>query len=631
MSVTAKSVVFDVIDNHGDSNYLGMRRIEFKNNGVLIALTSSDFTHYATNESNVSYDAQDIFDTSRSKTGSHLNGYLSLSTGGNNLRWIVVFNTEQTFDEIVINNHHNFGGSTTRGANNVKITISDDSITDTTYDAAVANSQVLNNTSWPEHAAVDAADDQTVWWADAIWRSAEDSLSVNARAQWNGWEAGSTWVIDDVSGVGKMWRCLSDGVSMERTFPIGGTLRYSWYGEAASNEGIRVYVNSVLQNTNTSGGGGTDSVTIADGDTVEIRSYVDSGECGVYAMELENTGYTLEYHEDFEEYTVGDSPVTYGWTEVTGTAFKVYNSEGGQRIGHDAGTPQSIEKTFATGGTFLYDWQCDSADEYVKVYVEDVLQKTHIGGSIRSGYDGVTVGNGETVKIEIDTLDDNAWVDNLWLVSPPAVAIDAAPESVESATEAEQVNVPDAAVELAIDSAESATEAEQAAIPADWTGDDFESYSDSDLASGLLGWLTGSVSPRVFTEGATKVMGYALNSGLPANVWMSRPMDSDGQLNYDWMADTASEYVRVYIDDVLQKTHTNGGGGVFTSDAIAVVKGDVVRFSFETGADDAAIDNLSIVPGQDYALTVDDSESESQCQNVNMYLTRPVERTAHFW
>ncbi len=165
--VTAKSVVFDIADSWGASP-VQVRAIEFWYQGSRIDLLEADFTAYATSKisTNGWYNPEHAFDTSKTKTGgwntSDSPEWAANSTSTNQ-RLIVVFDIAQTFDEIVINNSHLIGGSTTRGARNVKITYSPDSIYDTTYDASVSNGVELNNTEWPEHIASDSADDQTVW------------------------------------------------------------------------------------------------------------------------------------------------------------------------------------------------------------------------------------------------------------------------------------------------------------------------------------------------------------------------------------------------------------------------------------------------------------------------------------
>jgi hypothetical protein len=161
-----KSVVFDIPDYYDGGTFMGIRSIEFKNGGTLIALTESDFTAYHTSAlSEIDTTAAKAFDTTLSKSGLSTTGtsWVSGISETSDQRIIVVFDTEQTFDEIVINNYHTEGTQTNHGVKNVKITASTDSISDTTYNAAISNSTVLNDTIWPEHNLTDGADDQIVW------------------------------------------------------------------------------------------------------------------------------------------------------------------------------------------------------------------------------------------------------------------------------------------------------------------------------------------------------------------------------------------------------------------------------------------------------------------------------------
>jgi hypothetical protein len=159
--IEARSVIFDILNNWA-SGFMGVRSIEFKLGGVTIANASP--TAYATSTGSSSLEPEFAFDTTLPKTGDDVNNSWRTPFGKvSNQRLIVVFDSETNFDEIVINNGHDFGGSTDRGAKITKITVSTDAITDTTYNAPVSNSTVLNNTEWPQHIASDVVDDQTVW------------------------------------------------------------------------------------------------------------------------------------------------------------------------------------------------------------------------------------------------------------------------------------------------------------------------------------------------------------------------------------------------------------------------------------------------------------------------------------
>jgi hypothetical protein len=162
--VTARSVIFDIADNWGDGSWMGIRSIEFKLNGSVIALTPSDFAAYG-NQHSSGYGVANAFDTTKPKSGG-VNGNAWQVNASSNTRIIVVFNAEQSFDEIVINNFYSSShGDGARGARNVRITRSPDEVTDTTYNAAVSNGTVLNDAEWPM--ATGTEQDQTVWVASA--------------------------------------------------------------------------------------------------------------------------------------------------------------------------------------------------------------------------------------------------------------------------------------------------------------------------------------------------------------------------------------------------------------------------------------------------------------------------------
>jgi len=165
MSYTAKSVILDMADNHGSIQVMGLRSVDFWFEGSKITLESglevSDFTSYGTTN-NPPFSVGNVFNTSLSKIGTHTGtGWLSGFEGGSvNQRLICVFNFPITFDEIRINNIHESGASTDAGAKNVVITISDDVITDTTYNAAISNSEIIFDGQFDEHVALDVEDEQ---------------------------------------------------------------------------------------------------------------------------------------------------------------------------------------------------------------------------------------------------------------------------------------------------------------------------------------------------------------------------------------------------------------------------------------------------------------------------------------
>ena len=162
-SVEVKSVVIDITDNQGDPYFVGIRSVEFKLQGSIISLGSSDFTSYSSSIAGTAYLSEYAFDTSKSKTGSQVsNAWLSGSGSEENARLVCVFNELQRFDEIVINNHHDNGSSVERGAKNVKIYISSDTITSTMYGEVIPSSDLIFDGQLDPHVVLNVIDDQSL-------------------------------------------------------------------------------------------------------------------------------------------------------------------------------------------------------------------------------------------------------------------------------------------------------------------------------------------------------------------------------------------------------------------------------------------------------------------------------------
>lgn len=155
-----KSVILDCADNYGDA-FLGLRSVEFKLGGNLIAVTGLNADFYATTFINASGHPENAFITALSKTGGWIdNSWLASSGNNTNQRLIIVFNTLVDFDEIVINNSHDSGLFNIRGVENVKIYTSTDEITSTVYGQAIPNSALIYDSIFDKHVAANIADDQ---------------------------------------------------------------------------------------------------------------------------------------------------------------------------------------------------------------------------------------------------------------------------------------------------------------------------------------------------------------------------------------------------------------------------------------------------------------------------------------
>lgn len=156
-----KTIVLDIATCWGGS-LLGFRTIEFYLEGVLVDVQQADCTGYSSS-TYTGYSEEIPFDVDTVKTGSHSssNCWLSFNVS-TNVRTLIVFNTAITFDTIVINNFHNNGTQTNLGIKSTKITVTEDSYTTATYDAAVTNGKVIFNGIIPEHPATNTEDDQSL-------------------------------------------------------------------------------------------------------------------------------------------------------------------------------------------------------------------------------------------------------------------------------------------------------------------------------------------------------------------------------------------------------------------------------------------------------------------------------------
>jgi hypothetical protein len=159
--VTAKSVIFDITDNWGDSYNVGIRSVEFWLNGVRHDLLPADFSAYATSFINDDVKPECAFDTSVSKVGSAF-GTSWAASSPTSQRLICVFNNPIQFDEIRISNFHDSGQLPGIGARTTVTTISSDAVSDTTYKAGILNSSEIFNGVLEAHVEDDVTDEQSI-------------------------------------------------------------------------------------------------------------------------------------------------------------------------------------------------------------------------------------------------------------------------------------------------------------------------------------------------------------------------------------------------------------------------------------------------------------------------------------
>ena len=135
MSYTARSVIFDIASNYGE-DFITVIDMAFFFQGERLQLTSTDYEAHAT-----TYESgpppMPAFDAFNENT---LTAWQSEFGHNTNQRLIIRFNTSQTFDEIksyvVLEN-------STSHPNKLKIQITPDSYTNTTYNASVTNGELL--------------------------------------------------------------------------------------------------------------------------------------------------------------------------------------------------------------------------------------------------------------------------------------------------------------------------------------------------------------------------------------------------------------------------------------------------------------------------------------------------------
>jgi len=110
---TAKSVTLDFLNNHDNVQFSAIRAVDFYKDGVLIPLTSSDFTAYHSGVGSYygTYGAEYVFDTTLPKTGvASFYSWQSPWYDPDEQRVACVFNNEIEFDEIRIENFWGHSG-----------------------------------------------------------------------------------------------------------------------------------------------------------------------------------------------------------------------------------------------------------------------------------------------------------------------------------------------------------------------------------------------------------------------------------------------------------------------------------------------------------------------------------------
>jgi len=158
-----QAVIFDIADNWGGS-YIGLRSVEFYKNDVRLELdTTAEVSAFATSDAGAGLTAIYAF-TNNLKTGDITSTEWYSNSIITNQRLICNFlKGHVDFDKIVINNSHNSGASTDRGAKNVGIRVCPNQWANTTYNGVITGGTDLTSVEFPQHVAADTEDPQIVY------------------------------------------------------------------------------------------------------------------------------------------------------------------------------------------------------------------------------------------------------------------------------------------------------------------------------------------------------------------------------------------------------------------------------------------------------------------------------------
>lgn len=158
-----RTLVFDCTGSYGSTS-IGLRSVElFDMYGQRILFTTgAGITAYASSIYSGYYVPGNVFNTSLSKTGTAVNTTWYSSSGVTNARLICTFKQPLSFSEIVINNYHHVGTETAAGVKNVKIYVSTDNYTNTTYEADISNSSLIYDGVLKAHVSSDVEDNEFI-------------------------------------------------------------------------------------------------------------------------------------------------------------------------------------------------------------------------------------------------------------------------------------------------------------------------------------------------------------------------------------------------------------------------------------------------------------------------------------
>lgn len=208
-----RSIVIDCADNYGATEMgLGAVRVRLSGCGV----SQADWQAYATTSSS-GQGPEKLLENYIN--GSNNGCWKSAAAVNSNQRVILVADQPFYFDDVLIENYNIERVTGNQGVQNFKIRVSTDVITDTTYDAAVANTVYESAGVMPKY--------PSVWWLDRFYAPFEYSKPVKARAVI--FDFHSNWGDSSYTGL-RMLGFVHRGMSI---FPSGWT-----YGGSSDTTGI---------------------------------------------------------------------------------------------------------------------------------------------------------------------------------------------------------------------------------------------------------------------------------------------------------------------------------------------------------------------------------------------------------
>lgn len=165
LAVEAMSVIFDIADNYGRYSWVGMRSVEFYFEGTKHSLlTSTDFTALHTSRYSYGYESWRIFDATRVNTGGlYNNAWISGSGLITNQRVRINFVSPLIFDQIIVNNVHDSGGSTDGGVKNVKVYYTMNPTEDIQYGSHIPSGVLLFDGQFKQHVNSNIEDPEIIW------------------------------------------------------------------------------------------------------------------------------------------------------------------------------------------------------------------------------------------------------------------------------------------------------------------------------------------------------------------------------------------------------------------------------------------------------------------------------------